>query len=360
MQSVALQKAKQDMSLAREALGDIPAFLVPAVEHFGIDTVAVVFDKYRQNNWQEIAVFLTTCKEYGINPATNQAYLLNLGGRAVVHVGIAGLRKLAVATGQYEGRVGPLFCGDDGKWTDVWISKTPPVAAKVGVRRKGCPEPIFSVVLWSEYKATSKWKESPTQMLGKVAEASALRAAFPDGIGDLLESTEATMYITDDAADLRAPPAPAPQPAVTTTAAPPALPPPQPAPPQPAPPAPPAEPATTAPPAAATPAPASSPTPLQDATKQMWRDALDIIDTILAATNDKILYKKEYVGDNAKDAGEIKRFPAKLQTLILDVYAHNAITCGGVADPTDEELESAQATLRTAMQSIEALRKRVA
>ena len=34
---------------------------------------------------------------------------------------------------------GPYWCGDDGKWVEVWPSKTPPVAAKFTVFRDGVP-----------------------------------------------------------------------------------------------------------------------------------------------------------------------------------------------------------------------------
>src|SRR5699024_2773705 len=83
----------------------------------------------------------------------------------------------------------------DGQWTDVWLSKTPPAAAKATVLRNGARYP--AVALFEEYKGTKRngelnqmWATKGAHMLAKCAEALALRKAFPQDLSGLYTSDE--------------------------------------------------------------------------------------------------------------------------------------------------------------------------
>ncbi len=141
----------------------------------------------------EFELFIETCDRLGLDPFAKQIYAVkrwdNRAGKKVmaIQVSIDGFRTVAARTGQYEGQDGPFWCGDDGKWVDVWLSDKPPVAAKVGVTRKNFKNYLYGVAKFKEFaqrdkqkNLTSFWKRMPDTMSAKCAEAQALRRAFPE------------------------------------------------------------------------------------------------------------------------------------------------------------------------------------
>jgi phage recombination protein Bet len=166
---------------------------------------------------QELALFIQICNRTGLDPFTRQIYLVPRYDRALgrnvrqPQVSIDGARLVAQRSGEYEGQVPAMWCGEDGEWREVWLDARPPVAARVGVWRRAFREPTYAIALWREYaqrgrdgEVTGMWGKMPALMLSKCAEMLALRKAFPAELSGLYSAEE--MAQADDPA-----PAPAPQ-----------------------------------------------------------------------------------------------------------------------------------------------------
>lgn len=156
----------------------------------------------------ELELFLYTAQRTGLDPLARQIYAIkrwdsNLRREAMaIQTSIDGFRIVAQRSRDYAGQSGPYWCGADGVWRDVWLEKTPPRAAKVGVLRAGFKEPLYAVALWDEYVQTYKdkdtgqvkvstfWQKMPALMLAKVAESLALRKGFPQDLSGIYTSEE--------------------------------------------------------------------------------------------------------------------------------------------------------------------------
>jgi len=152
-------------------------------------------------NDSELQLFLQTCKRTGLDPFSRQIYSTvteykDKKGQAVRKVNIQatvdGLRITAERSGKYAGQVGPFWCGEDGKWFDVWLSRQPPLASKVGVIRTDFKEPVWAVAKYDSYvqNYSPVWQKMPEQMLAKCAESLAIRKAFPNDLSGIYTNEE--------------------------------------------------------------------------------------------------------------------------------------------------------------------------
>lgn len=163
----------------------------------------------------DAAVFFHQAVRTGLDPFARQIYMIERKGKQTIQTGIDGFRLVArravQASGEAFGYEDTVWCGTDGQWTDVWLKKEPPAAAKVTVIRNGQRFP--AVALFEEYAGrkgdgslTQMWQTKGALMLAKCAEALALRKAFPQDLSGLYTSDEMQQAGN---------PAPQPAPAVT-------------------------------------------------------------------------------------------------------------------------------------------------
>jgi phage recombination protein Bet len=148
---------------------------------------------------EECNQFAAECAEARLSPFRRQIYWIQRRERALVNgewrwrtthstqVSIDGFRLIAQRSGEYAGQLGPQWCGEDEQWHELWRpSKGLPTAARVGVLRTNFEHPLWAVALFDDYAQRNKegqpsamWAKMPALMIGKCAEALALRRAFP-------------------------------------------------------------------------------------------------------------------------------------------------------------------------------------
>lgn len=168
----------------------------------------------------ELELFLYQAQRTGLDPLTRQIYAVfrwqkvqdkKTGAwrqerRMTIQTAIDGFRLVAERTGKYAGQLGPLWCGPDGEWKDVWLGPSAPAAAKVGILRSDFREPLWAVADWKSYVqknaqgvVTTMWQRMAPTMIAKCAEALGLRRAFPQELSGLY--TQEEMGQSDDRTD---------------------------------------------------------------------------------------------------------------------------------------------------------------
>lgn len=143
----------------------------------------------------ELLMFINVCRGLGLSPFLNHIHMVKRWdtkeGREVasIQVGIDGFRSIAESTGAYAGNTDPEF----GEPKDITYKPkqgpeqtiSVPSSAKVIVTKivQGSPYKFTATARWDEFYPGDKqgfmWRDKPHVMLGKCAEAQALRKAFP-------------------------------------------------------------------------------------------------------------------------------------------------------------------------------------
>lgn len=149
----------------------------------------------------QIAVFGQICRERGLSAFSKEIHLVGYGGKYSVIVGINGFRKIAAESGAHAGTDDVKFdLQPDGKFftaAQLKAEKKVPQTATCTVYRivSGQRVPFTHTVVFSEFSTgKNKWSDMPFQMIGKVAEAFALRKGFSDRLTGLSIEEEAASY----------------------------------------------------------------------------------------------------------------------------------------------------------------------
>lgn len=129
----------------------------------------------------EFETFVQAAQRSGLDPVLKQIYAVFRGAgdkrTMTIQVGIDGYRLMADRTGSYAGSDDAVY--EEGEPVN---GKPRPAKATVTVWRivGGVRCPFTASARWSEYASdTGLWGRMPYLMLGKCAEALALRKAFP-------------------------------------------------------------------------------------------------------------------------------------------------------------------------------------
>ena len=148
------------------------------------EEVQFVRNKFNLNQ-EHTDVFIRQCERYNLNPIANQIYPQVRQGRLNITTGIDGYRLVADRTGKYAGNDDPVYDNEDS-----------PRTASVTVYKivAGTRCAFTASARWDQYFPGEKqgfmWKKMPHLMLGKCAEALALRKAFPAELSGIYTQEE--------------------------------------------------------------------------------------------------------------------------------------------------------------------------
>jgi phage recombination protein Bet len=150
----------------------------------------------------ELKLFLYQAQRTGLDPLTRQIYCIHRNVKTIeygkdvwkkkmsIQTSIDGFRVIAERSGQYAGQDEPIYTEENNKLISCKITV---YKFRGDVRYPAS----VGVAYFSEYVQTDKnnepvamWKKMPHIMLAKVAEALALRKAFPQDLSGLYTSDE--------------------------------------------------------------------------------------------------------------------------------------------------------------------------
>jgi phage recombination protein Bet len=135
-------------------------------------------------------IFLAYSERLGLDPFTKSLYAYETIARdkdkkLVIGTGIDGYREIAHRTGLWEGTTAPEYLTEAGKWIDGWTKDHLPIAARVGIYRKGFRNASYFPIYTKEFlsvdvsgNASGRHADRPLHMLAIRAEVHGLRQSF--------------------------------------------------------------------------------------------------------------------------------------------------------------------------------------
>jgi phage recombination protein Bet len=131
----------------------------------------------------ELSLFLYRCKNMRLDPLKpGMVHFVKYGsGPGTIIVGIEGFRSIAARSGKLSGIRRGVIRDDNGKLISAWAE----------IYRSDWTHPAREEVPIAEYDTQKgPWVKMKETMLKKVAEAAALRMAFPDDLGGVYTKEE--------------------------------------------------------------------------------------------------------------------------------------------------------------------------
>jgi phage recombination protein Bet len=151
--------------------------------------------------------FIMMCKAQSLNPWQNDAFLVGYDGRDGAQFSLItahqALLKRAEASKEFDGMESGVIVESDGKIIDrpgdLMLNGENLVGGWARVHRKDRSVTSYDAVNFSTFNTgLSRWKADPAGQIVKVAEASALRKAFPSTLAAMYCKEEMDRHRMDD------------------------------------------------------------------------------------------------------------------------------------------------------------------
>lgn len=161
---------------------DTEAVVVITAEQIGLIQRTIAKDATPE----ELQLFFYDCRRQGVHPLDRMIHFTKRSGRYTPVTSIDLMRARAAETGECAGIDDPIF--------DVTADQVRTATVIVYRLTQGARYPYTATARWAEYYpgdvAGVMWKKMPHTMLGKCAEALALRKAFPKQLSGLYAREE--------------------------------------------------------------------------------------------------------------------------------------------------------------------------
>lgn len=144
----------------------------------------------------ELQLFLHQAKRTGLDPLSRQIHFVKRKDKGTIQTAIDGYRLIADRTGKYAGSDDYVFDEGIPQYTHMASKRGNPTTATVTVYKMcdGIRTPFTATAAWGEYFPGEAqgfmWKKMPYLMIGKCAEALALRKAFPAELSGIYTNEE--------------------------------------------------------------------------------------------------------------------------------------------------------------------------
>jgi phage recombination protein Bet len=144
----------------------------------------------------ELQLFLHQAKRTGLDPLSRQIHFVKRKDKGTIQTAIDGYRLIADRTGKYAGSDDYLFDEGIPQYLHMIGKRGNPVTATVTVYKMcdGSRTAFTATAAWGEYFPGEAqgfmWKKMPYLMIGKCAEALALRKAFPAELSGIYTNEE--------------------------------------------------------------------------------------------------------------------------------------------------------------------------